>query len=285
VTRLQKSNTDPTALTNDEIVGTLLIESGASERLPTDERKVLSFLGLQQLSFDFMNELDFVDADTTPKKDLRAALSLKDKLVAVQSNLGNKRSRFSVLHEIAHFVLPDHRDKIFLDNDETLSWATKARLEREANQLAADLLFQGTRFASEAIQCPLSWQTVMQLAPNYGASYEAAGRRFTETHVLPCALLVYDKFTKTNDVDFEEDVYRLQYTITSDPFRKNFFRNLQATPNRFPTSELYKPKYWGETTEGKLIVNADDGSKSQFETEVFSNGYKIFQFVRQAQCK
>jgi Zn-dependent peptidase ImmA (M78 family) len=285
VTKLQKSSPDPTALTNDEIVGTLLIESGANERLPTDERKVLSFLGLQQLSFDFMNELDFLDTDRAPQKDLRAALSLKDKLVAVQSNLGNKRSRFSVLHEIAHFVLPDHREKIFLDNDETLSWSTKARLEREANQLAADLLFQGTRFASEAIECPLSWQTVLQLAPNYGASYEAAGRRFTETHVLPCALLVYDKFTKTNEVDFEEDVYRLQYTIASDPFRRQFFRNLQAKPNRFPASELYKPKYWGQTTEGELNVNADDGSKWHFKTEVFSNGYKIFQFIQQTESK
>jgi Zn-dependent peptidase ImmA (M78 family) len=280
VTKLQTSNPDPTTLTNQEIVGTLLVESGASRRLPTDEHRVLEFLGLEQLSFDFMHELDFLESQGTPRRDLRAALSLNDRLVAVQSNLSDKRSRFSVLHEVAHFILPDHRKKLFLDDDETLSWSTRARLEREANQVAADLLFQGPRFIREAIDQALSWQTVLRLAPTYGASYEAAGRRFTEGHVLPCALLVYDKFTKTNEVDFEEDVYRLQYTITSDPFRKEFFRNLEADPNKFTASELYKPKFWGEITESELMVGARDNSKWRFETEVFSNGYKIFQFIR-----
>jgi Zn-dependent peptidase ImmA (M78 family) len=273
---------DAPKLTNEEIVETLLAESGIARSLPTDENKVLNFLGLEQLSFDFTRELDFLDPDDQLPADLRAALSLNDKIVAIHSDLSEKRSRFSVLHEVAHFILPEHREKLFLflDDDQTLSWWTQKRLEQEANRTAAELLFQGHRFTCEAIDQPLSLQTVLELAPKYGASYEAAGRRFTERHVLPCALVVYDKVTKTNEVDFEEDVYRLQYTVTSNPFRKQFFRNLQGEPNKFTASELYKPKYWGEITESELIVGGHDHSKSCFETEVFSNGYKIFQFVK-----
>jgi Zn-dependent peptidase ImmA (M78 family) len=270
---------DATKPTNEEIVQALLAESGTDLSLPTDEGKVLNFLGLKQLSFDFKKELDFLDSKDQSAGDLRAALSLNDKIVAIHSDLNEKRSRFSVLHEVAHFILPEHREKLFLDDDHTLSWWTQVRLEQEANQTAAELLFQGHRFTREAIDSPLSWHSVLQLAPQYGASYEAAGRRFTEKHVLPCALIVYDKATKTNEVDFEEDIYRLQYTITSKPFRKRFFRNLESNPNKFTASELYQPKYWGAVTESELTVGGNDRSKWSFETEVFSNGYKIFQFI------
>jgi Zn-dependent peptidase ImmA (M78 family) len=282
MTKPQIRINDTPKLTNEEIVEALLAESGIARSLPTDESKVLDFLGLKQLSFDFTKELDFLDSNNQSVQDVRAALSLNDKLVAIHSDLNEKRSRFSVLHEVAHFILPEHREKLFLflDDDQTLSWRTEKRLEQEANKIAAELLFQGLRFTREAIDQPLSLQTVLQLAPRYGASYEAAGRRLTEKHVLPCALVVYDKIAKTNEVDFEEDLYRLQYTVTSEPFRKQFFRNLEAEPNRFIASELYKPKYWGQITERELIVGAEGRSRGTFETEVFSNGYKIFQFIK-----
>ncbi len=230
-----------------------------------------------------MHELEFIDSQTSSPKNLRAALSLNDKLVAVQSNLNEKRSRFSVLHEVAHFVLPEHRNKLFLDDDETLSWWTKARLEKEANQVAAELLFQGRRFSNEAIECPLSISTILDLAPRFGASYEAAARRLVDQHILPCALLVYDKISKTNEVDFEEDFYSLQYVRTSDPFKKQFFRGVESKPNRFSASELYRPKRWGEVTESELVVTNDERSKWHFGTDVFSNGYKIFQLVKHVQ--
>jgi hypothetical protein len=270
------------SLTKEEIVETLLVESGTSRKLPTDEQKLLGFFGLKQLSFNFMKELDFVEGDDQPRPNIRAALSVADKIVAVQSDLSEKRSRFSILHEIGHFILPEHQEKLFLDDDETLSWWTRARLEREANQVAAELLFQGYRFTSEAIDRPFSLQTVLDLAPKYGASYEAASRRFVERHVLPCALLVYDRVTPTSEDDFEEDVYHLQYPITSVPFRKLFFAGVKSNPNKFTASELYEPKHWGQVTEGELVVAKDDNSKWHFDTEVFSNGYKIFQLVKRA---
>src|SRR5260370_21823059 len=246
---------DTKNLTSEEIVETLLVESGTAKKFPTDELKLLGFLGLKQLSFDFKEELDFPEIDHQSRKDLRAVLSRKHRIVAVDSDLNEKRSRFSVLHEVGHFILPEHQERLFFpDYDETLSWWTRLRLEREANQIAADLLFQGHRFTDESIDQPISFQTVLNLAPRYGASYEAAVRRYAERHVLPCAVLVYDKISKTNEIDFDEDTYQLQYTVTSGPFRKLFFRGLDCTPNRFTASELYKPKSWGEITKCELVV-------------------------------
>lgn len=267
-------------LSSKEIVETLLVESGASKKLPTDECGLLAYLGLRQLQFDFMNELDFLQGGGPPAKDLRAALVPGDKLVAVQSGMGEKRSRFSVLHEVAHFILPDHRPELFLDTDKTLSWVTRIRLEKEANQAAADLLFQGDRFRDESVDCELSLQTVLDLAPRFGASYEASARRFAQYHVLPCALLVYDKVSRTNEVDYEEDTYEHQYTIASETFKKEYFSSVTCSPNRFSAAELCMPKGWGQITQGELVVKQDDRKKWSFETDIFSNGYKIFQLVK-----
>ena len=58
-------------------------------------------------------------------------------------------------------------------------------------------------------------------------------------HVLPCAVLVYDKIARKSDDEFDDDVYRLQYTVTSKPFRRRFFNSLEVNPNRFTRGELY----------------------------------------------
>jgi Zn-dependent peptidase ImmA (M78 family) len=276
---MKKIQARPGDPSTQEIVDTLLLKSGVTRRLPTSEEDILGFLGLRQMSFDFMAELEFMEGVETPPSDLRAALSVNDKLVAVQSNRSNKQTRFSVLHEVAHFVLPEHREKLFIDNDETLSWWTRARLEQEANRVAADLLFQGTRFSHEARDMPLSVKTVLELAPRFGASYEAALRRFVEANVVPCALVVYDKVSPTGDDDPEDDPYKLQYTITSETFRRRFFARLTATPNRFTRSELYQPRMWGEVVESELVLDGEGRPKRHFGTELFSNGYKIFQLI------
>jgi hypothetical protein len=277
--KLLTTRSDPSSLSSDEIVNTLLVDAGVAGHLPTDENLLLDYLGLRQLSFDFMNELEFVGSSPGLPANVRAALSLNDRLVAVQSGLGQKRGRFSILHEIGHFVLPEHRDRLFLDTDETLSWWTRLRLEREANRMAADLLFQGHRFTDEALDLPIAIQSILDLAPRYAASYEAALRRLVERHVLPCAVIVYDKVAKTTETDFEDDRFRIQYTITSEPFRKRFFSGVKTKEESFPGMELYDPKRWGDIVKEDLTVDSSDGGAWRFDTELFSNRYKVFQLV------
>jgi len=265
----------------EEIVETLLVEAGAAGELPTDEMKLLNFLGLEQMSFDFMHELDFLDQPDKMPADLRAALSLSERVVAIQTAMGEKRTRFCILHEIGHCVLPEHVDRIFVDTDQTLSWWTKARLEREANRFAADLLFQGSRFSEEALGSEISLETAIDLAPKYGASYEAAFRRYTERHVVPCALIVYDKLGRNDESFVEDDQYQIQYTITSGTFRRLYFSG-QLTSDVCKASEIFKSSdFWkvGQLVVSHVVVEGPS-DKWRFETEIFSNGYKIFQFLK-----
>jgi len=277
--KFQPTSDTPQTPTAQEIVEALLVEAGTADHLPTDEGKLLGYLKLEQLSFDFMHELDFLPDTQKQTLDLRAALSFNDRLVATQSGLSDKRKRFGIFHEIGHFILPEHRSKLFLDDDATLSWWTKTRIEREANEIAAELLFQGNRFTEEALSLPASVRSVTDLAPRYGASYESAIRRYTERHVLPCAVVILDKVRRDSDeLEFEDSEYRVHYTITSPTFRKRYFSALEIKGGgTIKGSELCGKSRWSgvdDIVEHKMRVQ-----EWHFETEIFSNGYKIFQFI------
>jgi hypothetical protein len=47
--------------------------------------------------------------------------------------------------------------------------------------------------------------------------------------------------------------------------------------------EIYSPhEFWsvGKVMEKELVISGQDTEKWRFETEVFSNGYKIFEFLK-----
>jgi hypothetical protein len=157
-------------------------------------------------------------------------------------------------------------------------------LEQEANEVAAELLFQGSRFAEEALSFSTAIRTAIDLAPKYGASFESALRRYTEKHVLPCALIVFDKLPKKlYEGDAEDAEYRIHYTITSQPFRKNYFSALEIKGGVVRGSELLKKGKWWviqDVIETELVVERETDQKPwHFQTELFTNGYKVFQFV------
>ena len=275
-------NSIPGDLSHDEIAEALLDEAGVLDVLPTSEFNLLDYLGLKQMSFDFGNEPDFIQVAPDISSKLRAALSVNHRVVATHSQLGAKRSRWGVFHEIAHFILPEHIEKLFLDDDKTLSMLTHSRFEREANSLAAELLFQGNRFTEETLDLPLAFQTALDLAPRFGASFESSIRRYVERHVLPCAAIVYEKAQSISGEDAEDEKYRIHYTVTSSPFKRKYFSGVQTDPELTRGSEIFQghgASRIGKVVETELSVNKPDGSSWAFKSELFTNGYKIFQFV------
>lgn len=287
--RLRTSSESADVIPHEEIVETLLLEAGAAGDLPTNPAKLLGYLKLGQLSFDFAQELGGIAGAQDLPHNLRAILSPKDRIIATHSAMAESRTRFSIFHEIGHFVLPEHQRQLFADDDKTLSWWTKSRLEGEANRIAAELLFQGNRFSEEALNKGISVRTVLDLAPKYGASYEAGLRRYTERHILPLALVVYEKVASPEETYIDDDQYRIHYTITSPTFRKLFFSGLTLTEGTCGASEIYEPNLFlrpGQVIEKEIKIERENGNPWRFATEVFSNGYKIFQlFTRPLEKK
>jgi hypothetical protein len=114
---------------------------------------------------------------------IRAILDRKERAVYVDPTIENAgRRSFLELHEVGHDILPWQSGTAYAENDLTLSQATKVLFEREANQAAAELLFQGLRFAAMANEYETGMAAVEELKRRTGASLRATHRRYAEGH-------------------------------------------------------------------------------------------------------
>jgi len=123
---------------------------------------------------------------------------------------------------------------------------------------------------------------VLDLAPQYDASYESGMRRYVERHVLPCAVIVYEKSPGALGDDLEDAKYRIHYTVTSTPFRREYFAGVKTEAELTRGSDIFQVHgSWniGNVVQSELVVERDDAPPWRFQTELFTNGYKIFQFI------
>lgn len=114
---------------------------------------------------------------------VRAILDRRARVVHLDPTIDNEgRRSFTALHEVTHDLLPWQRELGYADNDVTLSDRVRRDFEREANQGAAELLFQGKRFAAMASHYDIGMGAVSALHDETGASLRSTLRRYAETH-------------------------------------------------------------------------------------------------------
>jgi hypothetical protein len=245
---------------------------------PTDEQLVFDFLklGRDLLPSDLVTK--FASTFRIDPK-IRALLDLKDRLVLVHPNLIGQQERYTwaSLHEVGHYVLPDHRELLYKCSWHDLSHWTQKRLETEANRFAADLIFQNDVFTEEAAGSALSMKIPLSLRDRYRTSFEATIRRYVEKNPSPCALVVY-RPTDTNEF---EPPLEVQYSVRSRSW--SYFAYLiphQKSLPESPESRVFHRKEGDrEITEAELRVGNDDRTSRVFPTQLFSNTYRVFQLV------
>ncbi|MFZ1008145.1 MAG: ImmA/IrrE family metallo-endopeptidase, partial [Candidatus Sulfotelmatobacter sp.] len=121
-------------------------------------------------------------------------------VILVKQNLRNERRRFTVAHELGHFLIPAHRpgksdrflcslnDLLALDSkiaDRRLSW------EAEANRFASLLLVPPPVFRKDAnLSKDPDLQEIVRLAGQYEVSKEVLGRAYVNYREEPVAFVV-----------------------------------------------------------------------------------------------
>ena len=102
------------------------------------------------------------------------------------------RKNFTIAHEIGHFVLPGHdHASVACTADEIGDWAsgaTEKRLEREANEFAAELLMPTELVEVIARNAAPSLEVIEKIARELGASLSAAASRYCDL-VEQCAVV------------------------------------------------------------------------------------------------
>ena len=258
-----------------ELVHFLLKETGQYERDAINPSDLLKYLHLDYLPVDFDANLPL---EVKPEVSrLRALLSFADRLVAVDESLSPRRRRFSVLHEVAHYVLPGHQHSLYLCDDLGMSARTRLTFEKEANEFAADLLFKGALLAVEAAGMAISVKTIVALGHKYDASFMATARRLVDKSVRPVMLVVFKSAADATQIDSDAvPVWEEHCCVASPVFKSRVFARVTGNVPADVASELLSPgRQIGESIVRDTAVTGVREDRPPFRAEFFYNQYNI----------
>lgn len=146
--------------------------------------------------------------------------------ILINKENGEKRKRFTLGHELGHFLLLDHypenADRFLCtkeDMTETDISQENKRMETEANIFSAHLLMPTSKFRKDVCNngSP-SLATVLGLSEKYKTSKEATANRFISFIEKPCAIL----FSKDNQI---------RYINSNGSFSSLKFKRGDSLPN------------------------------------------------------
>ncbi len=262
-----------------ELAEHLLREAGQLGDEPTNPTALLDYLNLQFVMIDLAKLLP------GQKKQPRGVLSYSDRIVGVDVSLGSnaRRARFTTMHEVGHYVLPNHQNDLYICDEQDLSFETKIETEKEANAFAAELLFKGDRFTRQANDFDVSPESIKTLALRYDASFESTARRFVERNARACSLAVFAPAPSGNVIDTSRPgQWKHRYTISSAEFRTRFFSRFAG---EVPTDVIKKLVVPGrdvaDSIDTEITVPAA-GEQHPLRVSFFTNHHCVFGLVQPA---
>ena len=179
----------------------LLDKAGVVDQLPTPVDDLVAAAGLIETSDYEMTESQIRQMPkslqrflTSANRKISGLIDRRERIIQVDSGLNSGRQKFVKLHEVSHDILPWQRDLLVLaDTAKTLSPSIQLLFEQEANQGAAELLFQLDLLSRIARDYPLDRTTPIILKDHFGSSIHAAFRNWVSTHSGCACGLVLDK--------------------------------------------------------------------------------------------
>lgn len=147
-----------------------------------DLRAIASRLGLQ---------IREVDAEGFDGALIRAREVPLGTIAVRQSIREAGRKNFTLAHEIAHFLLPDHdQTELVCTKSDIGNWGDWSReLEREADEFAAELLLPASGVQPIVESAPPSLQVIEKIAQRFHTSLSAAAWRYCDLAKQSCAIV------------------------------------------------------------------------------------------------
>jgi hypothetical protein len=139
-------------------------------------------------------------------------------IIAVKASIREEsRKRFTIAHEIGHFIIPHHRNLGNICEERKIENFDRNlnRPEIEANEFAAELLLPTAVLRKRFNLSEFSLAQISAVAADFGTSLTATTRSFLSLTDLPCAMV----WSVTN---------RARWFVRSDSFR--FFLPLSDLP-------------------------------------------------------
>lgn len=261
----------------DKRVDQLLRAADAYGRYPTPVDDILAAAKLTLVGDYVLEDSKIAKAPAYLRSLLRSAkqkiqglVDRRERVVHISPDIEHEaKRRFVKLHETTHDILPHQQNLVYADTNDTLSVATKRLFEREANQGAAELLFQRKHFKRDANDHEIGMAAIWLLSDRYGSSFHAALRRYAECHDAAVAAVVFN----LTPVALTPKTWRRQEAMTTRawqdrfgpmkwPFRMDTMSHPFVAALDFPLGEI------------NMVDQAGDKVIVRVETQ--SNGYKRF---------
>ena len=234
-------------------------------------QSLLDVLELRSLQLDF--ETGLPEARTAAGEPVRALLDYQERLVAVHSALSGRRSRFSSLHEIGHYVLPGHTGQIVVCSESDLCFRAARAQEREANAFAAEMQFKGRLFKLETAALPISAATVKDISETFDASFESSARHLVESSLRPCVLAAYQRLDTPGSPGPSTSV---RYSIASSSFKQAYGSQLSDDDNEHVLEVWTTGRDIADSIANDVSIQTANGQTTRFHAEYFFNGYNAF---------
>jgi hypothetical protein len=185
------------------------------------------------------------------------------------------KQTFLKLHETGHHEIPAHRKtfRLFQDCEKTLSPETADQFDREANNFARFVLFQGDTFAQLAADCPFGIKTPIKLSTKFGASIYASAREYARTNRGACVVFVLEPIEYVHGFGAKADVRRIE---ASPAFIKKFGHPTETEITVDDALGPALPLYSKMTTPQALSVVDLNGTAHECVAEGFKTPYNVF---------
>lgn len=268
-------------------VARVLRDAGIRGQLPTPVDEIVAAAGLRLGCEDIFDERILANAPTRLREAvkglsgrLRAMLDRREREVYVHPQVQiESRRRFQTLHEVGHDILPWQAALAYADDDRRLSLSTKMKFEQEANQAAAELLFQQGLFTKMASDYRIGFAAVLELSQQIGASIHSATRRYAEHHAAPVCALVLDQ----NPISEEPLAYRRREAVHSISWGERFTAPStwpsRLTVNEFGFLSLARQALIRSPVSGEWTHSDRSGASVRLRFELFSNSYRVFVLI------
>lgn len=124
-------------------------------------------------------------------KRLQGAFDYRASAIWLAPDLHEMKRRFVLSHEIGHAILPAHEKTFaYIDDFTRLPPFARDLFEREANQAAVEILFQGGQATDEFDSSPPTLDEICRISSDFGASIISTARFVVETSKRPVAIAI-----------------------------------------------------------------------------------------------
>jgi IrrE N-terminal-like domain len=267
----------------------LLAIADARGRLPTPVNDIVAAARLTEpaqslLSDDAIYEAPkhLRDKIAKLKGKVRAVLDRRTKEVHVHPDIHIIGQRnFNRLHETSHGIFDWQTELAYADDTYTLTWAPEHRAEldrqweQEANQGAAELLFQRNLLAEMAADERIGFASIVDLSERFGASIHATFRRVVETHRGAVAgVVVSESPTISSPVTYRrfEAMHSGRWGERFGP--ANDWPKFLPVPS-YPFLEQLQSQFQVPTGHIELTWPDVNGGPVPIHAEYFNNSYRI----------